>query len=541
MLRGTLVVGLWTLLSRLLGMFRDIATAATLGMSVGGIMDSFVVAFRLPDIARKMLGDGSLGISYLPVFAKTWQTDRQKAWTLLSVTLAWFFFALTAFVLFGEILCWIGFSYFPPESKVFLISHFLALLLPYLILIGLAAITTASLQTIGKFSLPAMIPSILNIVWLLAILVIAPAISSEPAMQCYVLTICIVLAGVMQFFVCLPKLRSFGFKLDFHFSLVRNEIRQIFSGFFPQLFGLMSISINLLTASTLAWLFSGPDGGQIRWLGRILDFPLRAGAASAIYYSERLFEFPMGLIGLAVATVIYPLLSRHASQRNFKAFGEDLSIGMRIQFAFSIPSSVGLMLFSDRLAHLLFLRGAFTPMDSFRTADMIFWFGCGVWAFCALPVVVRAFYVLGDIRTPCRVGLLSCFFNLASGFILIWFMQEQGLALSISLSAVLQFLLLFRLFSIKHGYVNFFSIIKCIVRSCCATVLMALVIAIVMKMLPGEDSISDILHIILGGGIGVFVYLMFLRAFGGRELSILVRGTTTKKHRRRKTVRKYRK
>lgn len=525
-------------MSRMLGMLRDIVTAATLGMSVGGVMDSFVVAFRLPDIARKLFGEGSLAISFLPVFAKTWQQDRRKAWALLSVTLAYVFSALTAFVLVGEILCWIGFSLFPPESKVYLISHYLALLLPYLILIGLAAVASASLQVFGKFSLPAMIPLILNIVWLLTLLIIAPRLTSEPAMQCYILTISIVVAGFLQFFVSFPKLKQFGFKLDFRFKDVAKEVRQVFSGFFPQLFGLMSVQLNLLTASAIAWLFAGPQDGMIRWLGALVPFPMERGAASAIYYSERLFEFPQGLIGLTIATVIYPLLSRHATRRDFKSFGEDLSLGMRIQLVFSIPAGLGLMLFSDRLAHLLFQRGAFTPTDTFRTADMIFWFGCGVWAFCSLPIVIRAFYVLGDIRTPCRVGILGGLMNTLLGLTLIWFMQEEGLALAISATAACQFLLLFWCFASKHGHIDFKGIIACIGRAVISAILMTLAIIVIMKTLPGQDSVSDILHIVLGGGVGTVVYFTALRALGGRELGVLARGKLRKVNRPTKRKRK---
>lgn len=538
MLRGTLLVGFCTLLSRLLGMLRDIATAATLGMSVGGIMDSFVVAFRLPDMARKLFGDGSLSVSFIPVFSRVWQNDRQRAWTLLSVMLGWSFLILTALVLVGEGLCWIGFTFFSPESKVYLISHLMALMLPYLILISLAAITAATLQTLGKFAVPAMIPSILNIVWLFGILVIAPSFSESPAMQCYLLTVCILVAGGIQLFVGFPLLKKAGFQFDFRYKIVRPEIALIFSRFFPQLFGLMSIQLNLLTASVLAWLFSGPAEGTIRWLGNIVPFPLRSGSASAIYYSERLFEFPQGMIGLTIATVIYPLLGRHAARRDFKSFGDDLSLGMRIQLVFSIPAGVGLMLMADRLAHLLFQRGAFTPLDTFRTGDMIFWFGCGVWAFCSLPIIIRAFYVLGDIRTPCRIGILGCLVNFLLGFLLIWPMREEGLALAISLTSAIQSLLLYGLFMLKHGHVDFKGIVICALRSCAATFFMALAVIMVMKAIPGHDSVSDIIHIAVGGGVGVFVYFILHRAFGGRELGILVRGRLRKTKRKKKTARR---
>ncbi|MDR1962313.1 MAG: murein biosynthesis integral membrane protein MurJ [Planctomycetaceae bacterium] len=529
MLRGTLIIGLGTLLSRLLGMFRDAATAAMLGMSVGGIMDSFVLAFRLPDIARRLFGDGTLSISFIPVFTNVWQQDQQKAWSLLSVMLAWVFLFLTGFVILGEILCGIGFTFFHPDSKVYLTAHLLALLLPYLILICMAAITSATLQTLGHFSLPAAIPLILNIIWLLGILLLAPYFTNDPALQCYLLTLCILVAGVIQFFIHFPFLKAYGFHLDLGFSNVAKEIRQIFHGFFPQLFGLMSMQLNILSASGIAWLFTGSQEETIRWLGRFVTFPMRSGAVSAIYYSERLYEFPQGLIGLAIATAIYPLLSQHAARKNFAALGEDLSLGLRIQFVLSIPAGVGLMLMSEKLAHLLFQRGAFTPDDMARTADLIFWFGSGVWAFCSLPIVVRAFYVLGDIWIPFRIGLMSCVLNLVLGLLLIWHMEEQGLALAASIAAGSQSLVLFLIFVKKYRQIDIKSILLVIIRSSIATFSMALMVAIQMKSLPGESSVDDVIHIVFGGIVGIFVYAVVYRFLGGRELGILLRGRVKKK------------
>jgi len=534
MLRGTLITGLGTLLSRLLGMFRDIATAATLGMSAGGVMDSFVMAFRLPDIARRLFGDGSLAIGFIPAFSRVWQENRRKAWQLLSVMLTWVFFLLVGFVVLGECVCFCGFYFFPPESKIYLISHLLSLLLPYLILICMAAIASATLQTFGNFTVPALIPSILNIVWLVGILIIAPLYSGDPEVQCYLLTLCILSAGIVQFFVHIPVLRAYGFRFDLGFSAVHDEMRRIFDGFFPQIFGLMSMQLNILVASGIAWLFSGPQDERIRWLGRLVEFPLASGAAAAIYYSERLYEFPQGLIGLAVATAIYPLLSRHAANRDFQSLGDDLTLGAKILFTLSIPAGVGLMLMSEKLAHLLFQRGAFTPEDTFRTADMIFWFGTGVWAFCVLPLIVRAFYVVGDYWTPCRIGFFGCLFNAVLGLALIWPMAEQGLAVAASLTVGIQSVVLFLLFARWHGHFDFRSFFLSVGRTCVATGIMAAAVALTMKLIPGQSSKSDIVHLVVGGGIGAGVFFMVHSLLAGRELGILLRGKERKQSKRRR-------
>jgi len=255
MFRGTFILGIGTLASRILGLLRDVVTAATFGMSAGGLMDAFVAAFRLPDVARRFFGDGSLGVSFIPVFSKTWQEDRQKAWTLLSVTLYKVFFYLFVFVLVGELLCWVGIRYFHPEGRVALTAYLLSLLLPYLILICMAAVCSAAMQALGRFTISTIVPPILNVIWLLGLLVIAPFYTNDPEVQCYILTVCILAAGIIQVLLHLPFLRKNGFRFNLNFVLVSPETKEVFKNFFPKIFGLTSIHLNVLSPLALPGFF----------------------------------------------------------------------------------------------------------------------------------------------------------------------------------------------------------------------------------------------------------------------------------------------
>ena len=523
MFRGTFILGIGTLASRILGLLRDVVTAATFGMSAGGLMDAFVAAFRLPDVARRFFGDGSLGVSFIPVFSKTWQEDRQKAWTLLSVTLYKVFFYLFVFVLVGELLCWVGIRYFHPEGRVALTAYLLSLLLPYLILICMAAVCSAAMQALGRFTISTIVPPILNVIWLLGLLVIAPFYTNDPEVQCYILTVCILAAGIIQVLLHLPFLRQNGFRFNLNFVLVSPETKEVFKNFFPKIFGLTSIHLNVLSATCIAWLFSGGLNEPVRWLGGLLTYPLRPGAAAAIYYSERIYEFPQGLIGLAIAMAIYPLLSHHAARKNYKALSDDLTLGLRIQFMLAIPAGCGLMALSESLTHLLFQRGAFSAMDTARTADMIFWLCTGIWAFCALPIIVRAFYTLGDIQTPCRLGLAGIVLNIVLGLLLIFPMQERGLALATSLTAGVQSIVLVYVFTQKHGHLDFPALAVSLTRTCIAAGVMTMAIRAMIQTIPGPSSLDDILRIVLCTVIGVFVFFVVHRSLGGRELGILCR------------------
>ena len=529
MFRGTFILGIGTLVSRILGLLREVVTAATFGMSAGGLMDAFVAAFRLPDVARRFFGDGSLGVSFIPVFAKTWQEDRQKAWTLLSVTLYNVFLYLLIFVLVGELLCWIGIRYFHPEGRVALTAQLLLLLLPYLILICMAAVCSAAMQALGRFTISTIVPPILNVAWLFGLLVIAPFYSKDPEVQCYILTLCILVAGIIQVLLHLPFLRKNGFQFNLNFALVSPEAKEVFKNFFPKIFGLTSIQLNVLSATCIAWFFSGGLEEPMRWLGGVLTYPLRPGAAAAIYYSERIYEFPQGIIGLAIAMAIYPLLSHHAARKNYNALSEDLTLGLRIQFMLAIPAGCGLMVLSESLTHLLFQRGAFSAVDTARTTDMIFWFSTGIWAFCALPIIVRAFYTLGDIRTPCRLGLAGLFLNVMLGLLLIVPMQEQGLALAMSLTAGVQSIALVYVFTQKHGHLNFPVLATSLTRTCIAAGVMTIVIRMTVQAIPGPGSLDDILRIVLCTVVGVFVFFVVHRSLGGRELGILFRSGLEKR------------
>jgi putative peptidoglycan lipid II flippase len=186
------------------------------------------------------------------------------------------------------------------------------------------------------------------------------------------------------------------------------------------------------------------------------------------------------------------------------------------------------MLLSDPLVNLFFQRGAFSPEDARRTSAMVFWFATGIWAFCALPIIVRAFYVLDDIKTPCRLGLAGLFINIVLSLLLMFPMQEQGLALAMSLTAAIQSLALVYVFTQKYGHLDFPELATSLTRICIASGVMTIAIRTVIQAVPGASWIDEILKISLCSLVGVFVFFIVLRSLGGRELGILFRGGSRK-------------
>ena len=527
---GLRVTSFGTLASRILGMVRDMATAALLGLSGDGVMDAFVVAFRIPNLARRLFGEGALAASYLPVLSAKLETDRQAAWQLASVTLVWLAVILAGVVVLAEGVCagvWLLYGDAPGMRLLIGLS---AVMMPYLFFICLAAQVSGTLHALAHFSTPALAPTLLNICWLAAIWFVAPRLTDDKHVQAYVLAVSVLVAGVLQLVSQLPVLGRLGFRFDYNWAASREAVWQIVRSMGPMVVGLAVTQLNSFIDSVLAWGLSAPAGGadRIAWLGDGVSYPLQQGAAAAIYYGERLYQFPLGLLGMAVATVIFPALSRHAARGEFDRLGEDLTLGVRLVLFLAVPAGAGLMLVSEPLARLLFQHGEFTAADAARVARMIACYGLGVWAFCAAPVIVRGYYALGDQTTPLKTGAIAMLVNLILNLALVWPLAEAGLALSTSLAAILQVGLLLVQFS-RHGssrqggYLGWAAIGRTAAVTLAASACMWVVGYAAMAAIPGDlglgQSFARVAAPIVAGSAAFLAASRLLKA---EELGLLV-------------------
>ncbi len=529
LITGARVTGLGTLVSRVLGMIRDMAMAALWGLTSGGVADAFVFAYRIPNLFRRLFGEGALTASYLPVLSAELERDPQNAWRLASVLITWLAAFLAVLVLLGEgifALIWLIWGHDPGIGLLMGLS---AVLFPYLLLICLAAQLTATLHALSHFSIPALTPVILNVCWLTAIWLVwvCPCFEDKQA-QAYVIAAAVIVAGVLQIAVQLPVLRRLGFRFEYHWPASRDAIRKIGRALAPMLFGLAVTQINTFFDSLIAWGLTAPAEGaeRIAWLGGV-RYPMQQGAVAAIYYGERLYHFPLGVLGLAVAAAIFPLLSRHAARGDREKLGSDLTLGLRLVVCLGVPAGVGLIMLAEPLARLLFEHGAFTPEDTARTARMIACYGAGVWAFCALPAVIRGFYALGDTATPVRTAAAIVGLNLTLNLTLIWPLAEAGLAVATSISAAVQVLVLMLIFSRRKSRLQWLSLGRTALQTLLATALMAAAgYAVLAQIAYHEGLPGEILRVLLPLGASVAVYCTAFRLVGGRELGLLVRGAS---------------
>jgi len=530
LLAGFRVTSLGILASRILGMLRDMATASLLGMSGAPVMDAFVVAFRLPNLFRRLFGEGALATSYLPVFTAQWQRSPRLAWQLASVLLSLLALLLALIVLLGEgvLALWIRQPAAAAGDRLLL--GLSAVMLPYLVFICLAAQVSATLHAVGHFAAPAWAPTLLNICWLAAAWLIAPALSDDPATQAYIIATSVVVAGAAQLVVQLPALRRYGARFDWNWSASRGAVGEIAVATLPMLLGLAVTQINTFLDSLIAWSFTLKDPAQplIAWTGDRLRYPLEQGAASALYLGERLYQFPQGLLGVAIATAIFPLLSRHAARGDRAQLADDLTLGLRLTLFTALPASLGLVLLAEPITRLLFEHGQFTSRDTLRTARMIAIYGSAVWAYCAAPVMVRGYYALGDRITPVKIGTACVALDLLLNLLLIWPLAEAGMALSTALVSCLQVAVLVARFARRSHPLQWSTLGTTTLKTMLATALMGLAAGATLWLLPSAATPSagthwsvNLLRVALPLGVGMATFVLAAALLRQSELALL--------------------
>ncbi len=486
----------------------------------GAVMDAFTVAFRIPNLARRFFGEGALTAAFLPVFVGEIENrGRASAWKVGSAVLMLLGFSLCLLVVLVELLLW-GLSVWADVSaEAGLLIRLTAIMLPYLILICLSAQVSAMLHALGHFTWPALVPVVLNLVWIAGIWGIAPRLET-PARQITAISFCILIAGGFQMVAPWPTLIRLGFRYDPRWRDAKSRVKEIIGAMVPVLLGLSITQLNTIADSLIAWGFSAPEFATAEELAK---YPLPAGTASALYLGQRMYQFPLGVFGVALGTVMFPLLSRHAQRGDFPALRRDFLLGLQLVIAIGLPASVGLVMLADPLTDLLFRHGAFDESDALQTARMIRAYGIGVWAYSALLIVHRGFYAMGNRSTPLKVGVLAMVCNLILSFAFIWPMGGQGLALATAVSAMLQTLLVTWAFQSQAGRLEWRRLGNTILRTGLASLLMAMACAGSLGLLDEIGLASRLLNVAVPVGVSLLIYFAAARLLNMPEISMLFR------------------
>lgn len=488
--RNLRLVSLCTFISRIFGLLRDQAMGTLFG--AGPVLDTFTVAFRLPNLARVLLGEGALTTAFLPIFVEELNERGRES----AARVTWAVFVSLAAVLCGlVIVVELGLgalaTFVELSAETRLLCQLTAMLLPYVILICLAAQLGAVLNALGRFMWPALVPVVLNVVWLAALWWVIPIYWSDPIEQVQATSVFVVAAGALQLAFLLPVVWrcGFGYRSDWRSAV--GVVGRVARVMMPVVVGLSITQLNGVLDSFVAWGFARPEGaGPTMPLPGSPEYPLHAGTATALYLGQRLYQFPLGVFGVALGTVLFPLFTQHAQRGEFDKLRGDLSLGIRLVLAIGLPASAGLMLVAHPLATLFFQYGKFDAAAATMTGDMILCYGSGVWAYCALLILQRGFYAIGDRLTPMYVGLLAMLTNVFLNLTLIWPLGGRGLALSTALVAAIQCAVTCLLLQKKVGQLLWKEVAWTAVRTLVAVALMSVVCLLLTFPAAADDGLK---------------------------------------------------
>lgn len=424
LLTATTVVGFMTVLSRITGLARDVAFSAWFGATP--IMEAFIVAFRVPNLLRRFFAEGAFQQAFVPVVSE-YRAHRTHAETreLVSYgagTLGVVLFAVSAVGVVAAPLLILAFApgFVSKQGQFDLAVEMLRFTFPYVLFVSLTAFAGSVLNAHRRFAVAAFTPVLLNVVMIVFAGLVGPLLEN-PALG---LAGGVFAAGVVQLAFQLPFLKRLDLLPRPRISFRHEGMRRILGLMLPSLFGSSVMQISILLDTLIASF-------------------LLAGSVSWLYYSDRLIEFPLGVLGIALATVILPRLSEHHATQSAQTFSDTLDWALKLVVVIGVPASIGLALLAEPLMATLFLRGEFTPRDVEMAAASLRAYAPGLVAFILVKVLAPGYFARQDTRTPVRVGVQSLVLGmvLAVAFVLVllrteWAPAHAGIAAATACSAL---------------------------------------------------------------------------------------------------------
>jgi putative peptidoglycan lipid II flippase len=439
------VTGL-TVVSRMGGLLRDATMSRVFGISP--LMDAFAFGFLVPNLFRRLFGEGVLSAAFLPEYTRLTDDDPATAALMARLLVGRSIMLLSAIVLLIEILLLFGVLDGVLEGHRL---QLLAIMLPYAPMVCLVALMGAMLQAHGRFGPTAAAPIIMNVLFVASTLALLPLVSAgrlTSEAQISLVSASLLLAGMIQVFWSWRALRRLGIaRSEPDSEVARATSSRVIRSALPMAIGLGVLQFNTLLDGIIA---SWPTlvGPTVPFLD--VAYPLKEGSMSALAFASRLYEFPLGVFGIALATAIFPQLSRERD--DLETFNSTLKRGIRLSFFIGLPATIGLLMVHRPLVAVILQGDAFTPADTARTGFILFGYASALWAYCVTHVLVRAFYARGEAMTAVKVAVGLVLLNLTLNLILIWTpLEVAGLAWSTAICAVVQVLILSQILSRRTG------------------------------------------------------------------------------------------
>ena len=517
MFKSTLIVSAMTLLSRILGFIRDVVFAREFAASAG--MDAFLIAFKIPNFMRRLFAEGAFNQAFVPTLGEYKETrDKEGVKDLIqhvSGTLGGWLFIIT---LIGVIAAPIVIMIFAPgyldqqnQSQYELTVSLLRITFPYILFISLVAFAGGILNTYQQFAVPAFTPVLLNLVLISATYWIVPMMD-EPVMG---LAIGVFLAGLLQLLFQLPFIARMGFLSWPRWNPQHPGVKKILKLMLPALFGASVAQINLLLDTIIASLLAT---GSISWL----------------YYSDRLMEFPLGILGVALATVILPSLSKQHVSESKEEFSATLDKAIRWVIYLGMPSAVGLFMLAAPIITTLFGSDKFLKIDIEMSAMSLMAYSFGLLGFVLVKVLLPGFYSRQDTKTPVKIGIIALAINMVFNIVIVlpWFLLDYpgahaGLAIATSISAFSNAFLLYHWLRKHDVYQPAKGWAKVWLQVVIANSLMLMVLwfgRYDLEQWLSWSSSERIVQLLQTIGLAIVVYLVCLFVLGVRKRNFFPAG-----------------
>ncbi len=489
-----------------MGLVRDMVITYFFGAEAQ--TDAFYVAFRIPNLLRRLFAEGSLTISFIPVFTSYLETkSREETKSISDITFTLLFIVLALVSIVGIILSPLLIKLFASgfKGETFHLAVTLnRIMFPYIFLISLSALSMGILNSLRHFFAPAFSPVIFNVFIVMTVILIHTSLNIPITS----LAIGVIIGGVIQLVFQLPFLKQKDFLFKFRKNFRHPAVKKIGLLMVPQLFGLAVYNLNIIVNTQYASYM--PEG-----------------TVSYLYLSERLIEFPLGIVAVSIATVLLPSLSSHISKGETELFKENYSYALRLMLFVMVPALVGLIVLRIPICNLLYQRGEFTYLSTINTSQALFGYAVGIWAVGGIRITAPAFYSMQDTKTPVIIAFLAFIINAILGYLLgfTFGLKHTGLALASSISSMFNFVVLFIILNKRVGKIDINETLILCIKIATASMLMGLLaweIAKRWNWTGSETSIEKILFLIISLLASSAAYLIISKLLKIDEVDQLI-------------------
>jgi len=495
------IVIIATIFCRILGLGREIVISNRFGAGIE--TDAFFIAFMIPNLLRSFLGEGALNSTFIPIFAEYLTNhDRKKAEYFASNVLNILIIILIVVVILGIwgaplLINIIAIGFKNNIYKYQLAISLTRIIFPYIGFVAVAALFMGILNSYDHFLVPALAPAMLNI----SVIVFALTLSSKYGI--FAIAWGVILGGIGQALIQAPVLARKKLKYSFVVDFNDPGVKKLLKLLVPVMIGLAITQINVIVDRTIA--------------STLID-----GSISALYYSNRLVQFPLGAFGIAISIAIFPTLAKQTAKNNITEFKKSLLFGLKILLFITIPSAVGLMVLKDSLIRLIYEHGMFSKMATNMTASALLYYSIGLFAFACVRLITMSFYALKDTKTPVKIGIYIVFINIALDLILIRYLAHSGLALATSVAAILNLVILLKVLQDKIGDFELKSQVSFLVKIIISSIFLGLICVLVNNyfgsVLDLNNKYNQIIQVTASIFSGGLVYFIISYILGVKEV-----------------------